>query len=455
MQLHNYQFDNCFTVWNDEIRGILSPLYYISTPKDTQGLVPLKEVAVVNPTRTRPKLDADEKVAYVGLPETDDKRVQTVLYRPYKEVAGRNIIKKGDILFARIEPSIFNKKYIYVDSLDGSEFAYTSTEFYIVEAKDSTNPAYLFSILFSDNVYNQIIGKTTGSTGRRRLDKSAFENVLIPLPSRDIQDKIADIYLAAEEQKIAKKTKARKLLEEIDDYILEKLDTDIDVSDNQTTYTVFSDEVEGRIDAYYYKPTFRQLYKNLKQHEALPFSNIIQSITNGLDYRDFTEDGQTPYLRVSNIKPDGIDYETALRVGLDIDGVGKDIHGKSGDILLTRKGTFGVSAVIDADLTGIISSEIFLIRVNKEQVNPQYLSIYLNSRLGQLQFDSKKVGAIMGSLSQEAVGQVMIIIPTKEIQDEIVGEVNRRKTEAKALMDEIDASLFEAKAKIEEMILGA
>jgi len=136
MQLHNYQFENCFTVWSDEIRGILSPLYYISTPKNTHGLVPLKEVALINPSRKRQKVDDAQKVPYVGLPETDDKRVRTVLHRPFREVGGRNIIKKGDILFARIEPSIFNKKYIYVDDLDGAEYAYTSTEFYIVEAKD-------------------------------------------------------------------------------------------------------------------------------------------------------------------------------------------------------------------------------------------------------------------------------------------------------------------------------
>lgn len=181
-----------FTVWNDELEGILSPLFFISKPINKKGFTELKTVAAINPSRRKPVFDDDVMVPYVGLPETDDRQIREIWMRPYKQVKGRNIIRRGDILFARIEPSVFNKKYIFVDDLKENDVAFTSTEFYIVEPKENINPFFLFHMLFAQPVYNQVIGKTTGSTGRRRLDKGVFEKILIPFPHREVQDKIVD-----------------------------------------------------------------------------------------------------------------------------------------------------------------------------------------------------------------------------------------------------------------------
>jgi len=83
------------------------------------------------------------------LPQTDEhsKSIINVILRPYKEVKGRNIIYPNDLLFARIEPSIFNKKYILTKDLKGYDFAFTSTEFYIVKGKDIDNE-YLLANFF-------------------------------------------------------------------------------------------------------------------------------------------------------------------------------------------------------------------------------------------------------------------------------------------------------------------
>lgn len=182
-----------FIVSVDELDGILSANHYAVASLDRKGYASLNEIASINPSR-RVDIKDKEAVPYIGLPETDNKQVQEVLERPYKEVKGRNIIMKGDVLFARIEPSIFNKKFILADDLKGYDFAYTSTEFYVLEANSEINTKYLFALLFTPIVYNQIAGKTTGSTGRRRLDKKTFEEIMIPIVDRKIQDEIASEY---------------------------------------------------------------------------------------------------------------------------------------------------------------------------------------------------------------------------------------------------------------------
>ncbi len=50
----------------------------------------------------------------------------------------------------------------------------------------------MYYLLFSNPVYTQFAGKTTGSTGRRRLDRQVFENIQIPLPPLSEQERIAE-----------------------------------------------------------------------------------------------------------------------------------------------------------------------------------------------------------------------------------------------------------------------
>jgi type I restriction enzyme, S subunit len=131
-------------------------------------------------------------VPYVGLPECDLNDVREVATRTYAEAKGRSIARVGDILFARIEPSIFNKKFVFVEHLGGHDHAYLSTEFYTVRAHgDEYDQRYLYAMFQSAFVFNQLRGKTTGSSGRRRLDPEMFASLLVPWPDRDIRKKVA------------------------------------------------------------------------------------------------------------------------------------------------------------------------------------------------------------------------------------------------------------------------
>jgi len=182
---------------SDIIGNRMDPQIYqpILSQKNLTGvpIKQLKEVADINQNQIEKPKNEEELVPYVGLPECSLNSVQTVVTRSFREVKGRSIVKIGDILFARIEPSVFNKKYVLVEDLKGYPYAYTSTEFYVVTPKESAiNPIFLYSIFFSSYVFNQIKGKTMGSTGRRRIDLDLFSELEIPCPLRSVQDQIAE-----------------------------------------------------------------------------------------------------------------------------------------------------------------------------------------------------------------------------------------------------------------------
>ncbi len=84
--------------------------------------------------------------------------------------------------------------------------------------------------------------------------------------------------------------------------------------------------------------------------------------------------------------------------------VNKPVGLELGDILFTRKGSFGNSDVMtEVEVNMIISSEIMLVRLNltaKTIILPEYVSLFLNSRFGYLQVERRVCGVAYYSISQ-------------------------------------------------------
>ncbi len=151
----------------------------------------LQDVAHINANKAAKPKESSEGVPYVGLPECSLTQVREVTIRPYSEVKGRQVIRQGDILFARIEPSVFNRKYVLVDDLKGFDYAYTSTEFYVVRAREGiVEQDFLYEMFFCSFVFEQVKGKTTGSSGRRRISPGLFAELQIPMPNIELQRSI-------------------------------------------------------------------------------------------------------------------------------------------------------------------------------------------------------------------------------------------------------------------------
>jgi type I restriction enzyme S subunit len=175
--------------------GRLDPqsLAPMSLPVNTRNL-PMVAIGEVLNTANRAPGDysPDDEVPYVGLPECDLHDVREIATRRFGDVSGRSIAKAGDILFARIEPSVFNRKYVFAETLGEAGWAFLSTEFYPIRAKGSrSDQRYLYALLLSDIVQRQVRGKTTGTSGRRRLDRDMFDSMIIPWPDKNERAAIA------------------------------------------------------------------------------------------------------------------------------------------------------------------------------------------------------------------------------------------------------------------------
>ncbi len=113
------------------------------------------------------------------------------------------------------------------------------------------------------------------------------------------------LYDTALSSKKRRESEAQKLFDSINDYVLEELDIKLPELKDQITYIINSEDAKDkRIDSYYYQPKFDNVKNaiNKSKYGNRELSEIIESLINGFDYREFTDKGVI-YLRVSNIRP--------------------------------------------------------------------------------------------------------------------------------------------------------
>ncbi len=197
----------------------------------------------------------------------------------------------------------------------------------------------------------------------------------------------------------------------------------------------------GRLDAEYYQPKYEQALIALHQ-SGYPIKQLcllIEPIRNGFDFREFTEKG-TPYIRVGDIKRGQIDIDNAVKIPIVQENLKKSsIKLKIGDILFTRKGSFGSTAVVtNKEVHTIISSEIMLLRLVSEVILPDYLALFLNSPFGYLQIEQRVHGIAYYSISQEDLAEIKIVIPPISKQKRIVKKIHSSfilKDESKRLLE--------------------
>ncbi|MBI5047967.1 MAG: restriction endonuclease subunit S [Deltaproteobacteria bacterium] len=375
---------------------------------------------------------------------------------PVPEIYNKNErarLRQNDILLAVKGATIAsNKSVCFVEKeplraiVNGSIFRF--------QVKEGINAKYIVYALCFENSKRQMNLLLIANNAVNYLDRTVINNLLIPLPPLSIQNKIVDIMQSAYSQKKQMEAEVQRLLDSIDSYVLDELGIKLPEVEDKMCFVVDSEEMrDNRVDAYYYQPKFIELMEAI-QHapfETYSLEAISTKIINGLDFREFTETG-IPYLRVSNIKPNSFDLIDVKFIPAF--NISKDIELDSGDLLITRKGTYGIAVVVDDEhKRTIISSEIFRVVLKKENVNPHYIAIWLNSNITKQLFNRISTGAIMGHLSQNALKNIQLLLPPLEIQNKIAEEVKKRMSEAERLKAEASEIINKAKQRVEEIIL--
>jgi len=368
----------------------------------------------------------------------------------HKTMLKRSKLRKKDILVAIVGATI-GKISIFNDEREAN----INQAIALVRIKDKNiDPLYVTYFLRSKFGQFQL-DRLKRPVARANINCKEVGLIRIPIPPLHIQSKIIKTMNNALKLKSRMQQKAQDLLSQIDDFILHELDIEIPEVVGKRSYWVDPLELGGRRDPFFYHPKFLALDKAFKKcaWKIKTIGEITKKIINGIDLRKYVEEG-TPYLRVENIKENMIDLSDVKRVERKPEELRKAIQLSEGDILFTRKASYGICAVVTKALeNAIISSEIIRL-VPKSNINPFYIAAFLNSRLGKMQSNRMAVGTIMPGINHPSLKSIKVIIPPVEIQNKIADEVRRRTEKARKLLENAKEVVEKARNEVERIIRG-
>lgn len=158
-----------------------------------------KLCSVINPSKSDIKsLDGSTLVSFVEMSSvSNDGYIEQKIDRPLAEVrkGSYTYFAEGDIIIAKITPCMENGKCALATGLTNG-IGFGSSEFHVLRANGKLiNNVYLFAYLNRKEIRDRAAAVMTGSSGHRRVPISFYEDLEIPVPSMDEQNKIAEEYL--------------------------------------------------------------------------------------------------------------------------------------------------------------------------------------------------------------------------------------------------------------------
>jgi len=175
----------------------------------------------------------------------------------------------------------------------------------------------------------------------------------------------------------------------------------------------------------------------------LKLSHLTQVIS-GYSFRGSIDDLPNGTHRVILVRDLNIlnpidDYTDLLLVNFE--NTNTDAIVKPSDILLSTRGTdtagLKVGIYNGTKDNVIATSSLFILRVNKIKILPEYLLFYLNSRRGQNALKNIMSGATVKTISKKEIADIQILVPPIKEQTLLVGTLSNMEKQTKLLQTKI------------------
>lgn len=117
-----------------------------------------------------------------------------------------------------------------------------------------------------------------------------------------------------------------------------------------------------------------------------------------------------PMVRVKDISTGFLDLSSCFNVSEDdYLEFSKKYKPQSGDIIITRVGTYGNIALVTDDTKFCLGQNTVILNVDKKMIDNKYLFYYLTSPKGQQQIESRVTGSTQKTISLKSLKEINII----------------------------------------------
>lgn len=336
-------------------------------------------------------------------------------------VKNYSVFQNRDVLFAKITPCMENGKGGIVDDLKNG-FGAGSTEFIVIRPDEKKVISEWIQLFLSQSSYRiECKNHMTGSAGQKRVPPKFIAGTAIPVPSVDEQ---------------------RRIIFRIEEMFSE---LDNSVSTLQKTKAQL---------AVYRQAVLREAFSACNVY--INIEDICESVSDGDHMPPPKEENGIPFIMISNINGNTIDWTDTAFVGKDyfykIDNKRKP---RKGDILYTVTGSFGIPVLIDFEKDFCFQRHIALLRP-KKIVDQKYLYYALMEPGVYLQAVKKATGTAQKTVGLTVLRKISVPYAENiEQQQQIVFEIESRLSVCDSIEHTVDTALQQAEAMRQSILKQA
>jgi len=322
----------------------------------------------------------------------------------------------------------------------------------IVLKKEKVIPEFFSIFLNSRFGRLQSERRSTGNI-QKIINYPTIKNFLIPLPPKQIQQKIIKIIEDARAKRKENLKKVERLKKELDIFFLKELGLSYPEEKEEN---VFITELDERLDPYYYHPKFRRITDSLKRgkFELKKLKEVVEFSNKQIDPKK-EPNRLFKYIQIQNI--DEVNHKISSYTPV----LGKDAPGrakmliKEGDILLPiLGGSIKSVAIVPKEFDDEIATNGSAILRTDDTNLRYYVFYYLITKFTQMQIERQLTGAIMSSISKSELENLLIPLPPLTTQERIAKKIQEVNITIEKLQKEADNVVDKAKEEVEKIIIG-
>lgn len=189
------------------------------------------------------------------------------------------------------------------------------------------------------------------------------------------------------------------------------------------------------------KSRFVEMFGDLDSDDSRPLKDVCSIITDGTHQPPKFVDEGIPFLFVSNIASDVVDYETNKFISAeDYEQLIRRTPIEIGDVLVSAVGSFGHPAIVRDGRPFCFQRHIAYLKPRHNLVDSDYLHAALLSDDAQRYMDRCAKGVAQRTVTLKSFKEMKIPVPSMCLQEEFA-----------AFVSQVDKSRFVAQQQIEKL----
>ena len=261
---------------------------------------------------------------------------------------------------------------------------------------------------FNSNAFRGQLGRAATTT-INQITRRMLDDISVPLYPKEQEDYIVSLFNQIDEL-IWAETKKLDLLDELVKSRFIELFGDPEDSTTEWERTAFSSVC-------------------IDMHQGInTVADKVEYVNSGL-----------PIIQSKNITSGYLDLEDVRYVTeSDYEYYRNKYNPKPSDLLVCNIGTIGKSLIVENEVDFLIAWNLFLIKLNKELVNPIFVKVFIELLNQQNYFEKYMTGGTVKFVNKKTMGNISTPLPPMALQEQFVAFVEQTDKSKMAIQQSLD-----------------